>query len=81
MLDGVSLNPVGYHGATAAFGFKMPARNNLLGLPGGTHGRMAVYGDASILRPLSPGTHTLVQVAGYHHTSIGYTTTYQLTVG
>jgi hypothetical protein len=61
-LDGVPLRPPGYVVATAAFHFTMPERNNWLQVRGHTSGRAAVYGLASILRPLSPGVHTLVQV-------------------
>jgi hypothetical protein len=80
-LDGVTLQPAGYVGGTVAFAFKVPAHNNWLLVPGRTQGRMAVYGAASILRPLSPGTHRLVQIYGYSHTPIHYKVTYQLTVG
>jgi hypothetical protein len=61
-LDGVRLRPPGHVVATAAFHFTMPERNNWLQVRGHTSGRAAVYGLASILRPLSPGVHTLVQV-------------------
>jgi hypothetical protein len=61
-LDGVPLRPPGYLVATAAFHFTMPERNNWLQVRGHTSGRAAAYGLASILRPLSPGVHTLVQV-------------------
>lgn len=79
--DGVSLNPVGFTGGTPAFAFKEPARNDYELAPGRTHGRTAVYGVASIFRPLSRGTHTLVVIDGFRHASIVYKITYQLTVG
>ncbi len=72
-LDGMALT--GYVGGTPVFRFKMPARNNWLLAPGRTHGRMAVYGFAAILLPLSRGTHTLVETVD------GYTDTYQITAG
>lgn len=78
-LDGASLSPAGYVGGTPAFAFKMRAHNNWLGRPGLTHGRMAVYGAATILQPLSAGTHTLVQIVRFAH-SAPFTNTYQLTV-
>lgn len=82
-LDGVRLRPPGYVVATAAFHFTMPERNNWLHVRGHTSGSAAVYGLASILRPLSPGAHTLVQVVPpFAHTS-GSTETirYRITVG
>jgi hypothetical protein len=79
-LDGANLSPAGYVGGTPAFAFKMPAHNNWLNRPGRTRGRLAVYGAATILQPLSAGTHTLVQIVSFAH-SPAYTTTYQLTVG
>jgi hypothetical protein len=80
-LDGTALNPPGYVGATGAFAFTMPAHNNYLHLPGRTKGRAAIYGSATILRPFSPGTHTLVAVDAFAHTSYGVQVTYHLTVG
>jgi hypothetical protein len=81
-LDGVRLLPSGYVVATDAFHFKMPARNNWLNVPGRTRGRAAAYGLASILRPLSPGVHTLVHVEPpfAHIPGRTSTTTYQITV-
>ncbi len=78
-LDGTRLDPAGYVSGTRAFSFKMPAQNNWLERPGKTHGRMAVYGAATIFQPLGAGTHTLVQMVRFGH-SATYTTTYQLTV-
>jgi hypothetical protein len=78
-LDGTRLNPAGHVGGTRAFSFKMPAQNNWLERPGKRHGRMAVYGAATIFQPLGAGTHTLVQMVRFGHSAI-YTTTYQLTV-
>jgi hypothetical protein len=80
-LDGVNIQPAGYVGGTRAFAFKMPAHNNFLRVPGRTRGRAAVYGSASILRPLNPGTHTLVQTDGFSNTSVYNRITYRLTVG
>ena len=77
-LDGRRLKPPAYVGGTTAFAFQMPAHNNWLHVQGPTHGRMAVYGLASILRPLSPGRHTLELTGGFS----GSTTTqvYELTI-
>jgi hypothetical protein len=80
-LDGVSLRPAGYVGGTPAFGYRMPTHNNWEDAPGHTHGRMAVYGSASILRPLSPGTHRLVITSGGSHPADSSQVTFQLTVG
>ena len=81
ILDGTAVQPAGYVGGTPAFSFKMPRHHNHLNLPGRTGGRAAVYGAASILRPLSAGTHTLVLQFGYAHSSINQQNTYHLTVG
>jgi hypothetical protein len=80
-LDGRKLEPPGYVGGTRAFGFTLPARNNYLGVRGHTHARGAIYGVATILRPLRPGPHTLVQVEAFAHTSFYVTMTYKLIVG
>lgn len=79
-LDGKALQPAGYIIATQAFSFTQPARGNLAHTVGHTHGRAAVYGSASILGPLSPGLHTLVQRLVYAHTSVVEVVTYHLTV-
>jgi hypothetical protein len=79
-LDGRQLQPPGYVGGTTVFAFKMPAHNNWLEVQGRTHGRMAVYGMASILPPLTPGSHTL-EVAGGFSRSTTTQVTYHLTVG
>ena len=82
-LDGVRLRPPGYVVATAAFHFTMPERNNWLHVRGHTSGRAAVYGLAAILRPLSPGVHTLVQVVPPFANTSGSTETikYRISVG
>jgi hypothetical protein len=79
-LDGAALRPAGYIIATDSFPFTQPARGNLTHTPGRTHGRAAVYGSASILSPLSPGPHTLVERLAYSHTSVVERVTYHLTV-
>jgi hypothetical protein len=80
-LDGTTLEPPGYLGGTSAFSFTFPARNNYLHVRGHTDARGAIYGAATILRPLSPGPHTLVQVEAFAKTSYYVTTTYKLNVG
>jgi hypothetical protein len=81
-LDGVHVEPAGYVGGTLAFALKMmPAQDNWLLAPGHTHARVAVYGSASILRPLTAGTHTLVLTSGFAHPAGSVQVTYQLTVG
>jgi hypothetical protein len=80
-LDGVNIQPAGHVGGSPAFAFQMPAHDNFLRVPGRTHGRAAVYGFGSILRPLSRGTHTLVQTDGFSKSSIYNKITYKLTVG
>lgn len=80
-LDGVTIRKAGYLFATPVFAFTMPARNNWLGVSGRTGGHAAYYGAASILRPLSAGTHTLIRIASYTHPAYAVKTTYKLTVG
>jgi hypothetical protein len=83
-LDGKPLIPPGYLVATSVFSFKIPARNNwMYHVRGRTRGRAAAYGYASIMRPLTPGVHTIVQVeAPFAHTSESpLTITYRLRVG
>jgi hypothetical protein len=79
-LDGTKLEPPGYVGGTSAFSFTFPGRNNYLHVRGHTRARGAVYGAATILRPLSPGPHTLVQAEAFANTSFYLTTTFKLTV-
>jgi hypothetical protein len=80
-LDGRALVPAGYIIATDAFAFTQPARGNLTHTAGHTHGLAAVYGSASILGPLSSGTHTLVERLVYSNTAVAQQVTYHLTVG
>lgn len=80
IVDGQALRPAGYIIATSAFTFRQPARGNLTHTPGRTQGRAAAYGSASILGPLSPGIHTLVERLAYSHTSVVEVVTYHLTV-
>ena len=79
-LDGKVLSPSGVRLATGPFTFRMPATDNWLGVPGATSGRAVVAGQALMLRPLTPGRHTLVRVIQYpgHPVAIE---TYNLTVG
>lgn len=79
-LDGKRISPSGVVLETAVFGFSMPAQNNELEVPGATHGRAAVYGEAVMLRPLSKGSHTLSEVSSYHG-GLTLRSTYDLTVG
>lgn len=81
-LDGVPLEPAGYVVRTIAFRFRMPAQNNDLFVPGRTAGREADYGYATIMPPLTPGTHTLVGVGRYkQYPHPPEKVTYHLTVG
>jgi len=79
-VDGTALSPAGYIIATDAFAFTQPAHGNLTHTPGRTRGLAAVYGSASILSPLSSGTHTLVERIDYSHTAVAEQVTYHLTV-
>jgi hypothetical protein len=78
-LDGKVLSPSGISANTGLFSFRMPATDNWLGVPGATSGRAAVSGQGVMLRPLSPGRHTLVRVIQFpgHPVEIE---TYNLTI-
>lgn len=65
IVDGEPLHPSARHTATGAFRFRMPARENMLALPGRTHGRAAVVADAALLTPLDAGRHTLRVIERY----------------
>lgn len=80
-VDGVALQPAGFVIGTGAFAFTQPRRDNLTHTPGHTRGRAAVYGSASILSPLNPGFHTLVERISYSHTSVVEQVVYHLIVG
>jgi hypothetical protein len=79
MVDGVPLRPAAYTVITPVFRFVMPARNNVLMVPGKTRGYALARAEAVMLRPLAPGTHTIVQV---EHFASGKSvqTTWQLKV-
>jgi hypothetical protein len=79
-LDGTAIEPAGYVGGTGVFQFRMPILNNVLGVNGLTGGRAAEYGAASILRPLSPGTHTLGLIDSFIRPTAVYKAVYTLTV-
>jgi hypothetical protein len=79
-LDGRSLEPAGAFVATRAFGFKMPANENLLRAPGHTSGLAAVVGYVAMLRPLRRGRHTLTVELDYKGVAADRVT-YHLTVG
>lgn len=65
-IDGTVVSPSGVPVATKAFSFTMPAANNWLQAPAGpTSGRAAVVGQALMVRPLSPGWHTIVRVDSF----------------
>lgn len=77
--DGQVLSPSGFVVSTAVFPITMPAKHNLLEVPGATAGRAAVYGQVIMLGPLMPGVHTLVRVAQFPGGPI-FLRTYRLTV-
>lgn len=80
ILDGKRIMPAGIVVETPVFGFKMPAQDNELQVPGATHGRAAAYGKPVMLRPLAKGSHTLVQVSSSHGAPT-LSSTFHLTVG
>jgi hypothetical protein len=64
VLDGNPI-PTGAVVHSDAFAFTMPARDNVLGMPGRRHGHGAFVGRPTLIKPLSPGKHTLIQ--GIHY--------------
>jgi hypothetical protein len=80
-LDGTALKPQSWFVGPVLFDFTIPADNNYLGVSGSTGGRAGVYGTVSILRPLTPGTHTLIKTQSYTHPFSVTKTIYKLTVG
>ena len=77
-LDGVLLRPSVV--ASPVFDVRMPAQDNYLLAPGHTRARAAVYGVVTMLRPLSPGAHTLSVAVQYPRGSPTSRVTYRLTV-
>ena len=57
-VDNVELTPPGFLVASPIFHFTISA-NSRHGVRRRIHGRGAAYGYATLLRPLSPGTHTV----------------------
>jgi hypothetical protein len=64
VLDGTSLG-AGPTVHTGAFRFSVPPRDNQFDRPGVRRVRAAAVARATILRPLSPGEHTLIQAYRY----------------
>ena len=64
VLDGQPI-PNGALVHTNAFSFTMPPRDNQFDLPGVRHGRAAAVGRVTMIRPLPPGEHKLVQGVRY----------------
>lgn len=79
-VDGRLLTPSAYTIATPVFRFTIPARGNVLRAAGHTSGYGAVHSEALLLRPLSRGPHTIVQIEHFASGSSAQTT-WQLTVG
>lgn len=79
-LDGKRTVLSGFEVTSPVFSFRMPPRNNYLLAPGATSGRGAAYGDPVMLRPLTPGIHTLVRTdSSPRGPTLRFT--YELTVG
>jgi hypothetical protein len=78
VLDGQAL-PHGPVVRPPAFRFSLP-RENIFRMPRASHGRAALVARATMLRPLAPGAHTLIQGVRYrgHHNTV---VVYKLTVG
>src|SRR3954451_15170536 len=78
-VDGQPISPC-YSVATPVFRFSVPAKGNVVRAKGHTRGYGAAHADAVVLRPLTPGTHTIVQVEHFASGKFAQTT-WQLTVG
>lgn len=78
-VDGRVMHPSAYSVATPVFRFTMPAVGNILRVTGHTSGFAAAIGDATMLRPLSRGRHTIVQLERFSDGS-AVETTWQITV-
>ncbi len=78
-VDGRVLHPSAYAVATPVFGFTMPAVGNILKVSGRTSGFAAAIGEATMLRPLSRGRHTIVQLERFSSGS-AVQTTWRITV-
>jgi len=78
-VDGTPVTASGFEVATPVFKFGIPARGNVLRATGRTRGLGAAHADTLMLRPLTPGAHTIVQV---EHFASGKSaqTIWQLTV-
>jgi hypothetical protein len=79
-VDGKPVRPSAYEVSTPVFHFTIPASGSVLKTTGHTSGFGAVHSDALILRPLAPGSHTIVQ-AEHFASGNSVETTWQLTVG
>jgi hypothetical protein len=79
-VDGKRTLLAGFDVTSPVFSFRMPPRNNYLLAPGATRGRGAAYGEPVMLKPLSPGAHTVVRTDSSPHGPT-LTSTYELTVG
>jgi hypothetical protein len=78
VLDGNPI-PTGAVVHPDAFRLTMPARDNLFGMPGRRHAHAALVGRPTLIRPLVPGHHTLIQGIHYRVTH-NYVVVYNLTV-
>jgi hypothetical protein len=67
VLDGQPI-PAGVVVHTPVFRFTMPAHDNVFDSPGVRRGRAASVGRAAMLRPLPPGSHTLISGVRYRIT-------------
>jgi hypothetical protein len=83
-IDGVEVGALSsFRVPSPPFDFRMPAQNNILGLPGVTRGRSASDGYWLMLEPLPPGPHVIhFQGALVSGPFVGFSqdVTYNLTV-
>jgi hypothetical protein len=78
--DGVLIQPPGLLLVTPQYTVLLPPRDTLVHDHGNRHSREVTYGYVMILRPLTPGHHTLVQYQKYPH-QLAQTITNDINVG
>jgi hypothetical protein len=78
VLDGQAI-PTGGIVRPPAFRVKLPGRDNLFGSSGVRRARAALVGRPTLIKPLAPGVHTLIEGIHYRVTH-NMVTVYKLTV-
>jgi hypothetical protein len=78
VLDGRPI-PTGAVVRPPAFRVTIPLRDNLFGVAGVRRARVAIVGRPTLIRPLTPGVHTIIQAIHYRVTH-NVVAVYKLTV-